>query len=182
MRMGIWSVVGLCLGIAACKPLYGGPPEHIHTAGDVKPHPADPPPPPTIYHEECQASFQDDPHKWNPKPKAAVPLIETGDTALASSDKAKEETAKVGLIRDAIDKYRLALQKDPYSADATLKLAVAYDKVLYKGCALAMLKRLASLAANPKFATDTSHALGAIGDNGTWFKGYRKDAMQAAGL
>ena len=57
-----------------------------------------------------------------------------------------------------------------------------YDKVLYKGCALAMLKRLASLAGNPKFANDTSHALGAIGDNGTWFKGYRKDAMQAAGL
>jgi hypothetical protein len=181
MRMGIWSVVGLCVGLAACN-LYGGPPERIHTAGDVKLHPKDPPPPPPVYREECQASFQDDPGKWHPQPKLAVPLIETGDTALASSDKTKEETAKVGLIRDAIDKYRLALQKDPYSADATLKLAVAYDKVLYKGCALAMLKRLASLANNPKFATATSHALGAIGDNGTWFKGYRKDAMQAAGL
>ena len=88
--------------------------------------------------------------------------IESGDVALASSDKTKEDTAQVGLVRDAIDKYRLALQKDPYNADATLKLAVAYDKVLHKGCALAMLKRLASLASNPKFANETNRALGAI--------------------
>ena len=153
----------------------------MHTL-DVKPRPADPPPPPIVYAEECQTSFQDDPRKWHRQPNLAAPLIERGDAALASSDKTKDDTAQVGLVRDAIDKYRLALQKDPYSADATLKLAVAYDKVLHKGCALAMLKRLASLASNPKFANETNQALGAIAGNGRWFKGYRKDAMEAAGL
>ena len=74
------------------------------------------------------------------------------------------------------------MQKDPYNADATLKLAVAYDKVLHKGCALAMLKRLASLSSNPKFANESNRARDAVGDNATWFKGYRKDALQAAGL
>jgi hypothetical protein len=179
--MRIWSVVGLCLGLVACKPLYGDPPDRLHPL-EEKRRPADPPAPPIIYVEDCQTSFQDDPTKWHRQPTLAAPLIERGDAALASSDKTKQDTAQVGLVRDAIDKYRLALQKDPYSADATLKLAVAYDKVLYKGCALAMLKRLASLASNPKFANETNQALGAITGNGRWFKGYRKDAMQAAGL
>jgi hypothetical protein len=175
----VWLLVGL--GFTACTPLYGGPSERLHPLS-IKPRPAEPAPPPVVYVEDCQASFQDDPRKWNPQPKLALPLISTADTAIASSDKTREATAKVGLIRDAIDKYRLALQKDPYSADATLKLAVAYDKVLHKGCALAMLKRLASLSGNPKFASETTRALGAVGDNATWFKGYRNDAMKAAGL
>jgi hypothetical protein len=182
MRLGTASTLLVCFGIAACQPLYGGAPEKLHTPEKKK----RPPEPPEAenqikYIDDCQASFQDDPRKWHPMPQLAHPLIDTGDTALASSDKTNEPNAKVGLIREAIDKYRLALQKDPYSSDATLKLAVAYDKVLRKGCAIAMLKRLSALSGNPKFANEANRALDAVGDNATWFKGYRKDAMQAAG-
>src|SRR3569833_2376898 len=177
MRLGTRLLVclGLGLGLTACQPLYGGAPERLHNPEKKK----RPPEPPgqedkIIYIEDCTASFQDDPRKWHPQPALAHPLIDTADTALQSADKTAEPNAKVGLIREAIDKY-------PYSSDATLKLAVAYDKVLRKGCAIAMLKRLAALAANPKFANEANRQIDAVGDNGVWFKGYRKDAMQAVG-
>jgi hypothetical protein len=184
--MGLGTRLFICaavaFGFAACSPLYGGAPEKLHTPEKKK----RPPEPPEAadqvkYIEDCQASFQDDPRKWHPQPTLARPLVETGDTAIASSDKTNEPNAKVGLIREAIDKYKSALIKDPYSADATLKLAVAYDKVLRKGCAIAMLKRLASLSNNPKFANEANRSIDAVGDNAVWFKGYRKDAMQAVG-
>ncbi|HEY0252626.1 MAG TPA: hypothetical protein VGC41_13920 [Kofleriaceae bacterium] len=180
--MRLFLCLGLAVGFAACQPLYGGSPERLHTPEKKKKPPEPPESADQIkYIEDCTASFQDDPRKWHPQPTLARPLIETGDTAIASSDKTPEANAKVGLIKEAIDKYRNALIKDPYNSDATLKLAVAYDKVLRKGCAIAMLKRLASLSSNPKFATEANRSIDAVGDNSIWFKGYRKDAMQAVG-
>lgn len=180
--MRLFLCLGLALGMAACQPLYGSAPERMHTPEKKKRPPEPPGQEEQIkYVEDCTASFQDDPRKWHPQPSLARPLVETGDTAIASSDKTPEATAKVGLIKEAIDKYRNALIKDPYSADATLKLAVAYDKVLRKGCAIAMLKRLAALSSNPKFAQEANRSIDAVGDNAVWFKGYRKDAMQAVG-
>jgi len=88
---------------------------------------------------------------------------------------------KVSLLKEAIDKYRNALIKDPYNIPATLKLAVAYDRVLRKGCAIAMLKRLAALSNNPKWTSEANRNIDAIDANAQWFKGYRKDAMAAVG-
>jgi hypothetical protein len=174
----------LAIGVAvvACQPLYGSKPEKLHTPEKKK----KPPEPPESadqvkYIDDCTASFQDDPKKAHPQPQIARPLVEGGDAAIQNSEKAPEANAKVGLIREAIDKYRNALVKDPYSVDATLKLAIAYDKVLRKGCAIAMLKRLASLSANPKFAPEANRQIDAVSDNSQWFKGYRKDAMAAVG-
>jgi len=180
------GILGLCVvlgvGLAACQPLYGGKPEKLHNPEKKKPPPEPPDTATEIkYIDDCTASFQDDPRKWHPQPQLAHTLIDVGDTALASSDKATEANAKVGLIKDAIDKYRNALLKDPYSTDATLKLAIAYDRVLRKGCALAMLKRLAALSNNPKFAQEANRAIDSVGDNSEWFKGYHKDAMGAVG-
>jgi hypothetical protein len=71
--------------------------------------------------------------------------------------------------------------KDPYSVDATLKLAIAYDKAMRKGCALALLKRLSQLAGHPKYGSEANRRIDDIDANGAWFKGYRKDAMAAVG-
>lgn len=175
----------LCLalmGLTACQPLYGSKPEHLHTP-EKKKKPVDPTDgtPEIKYVEDCTASFQDDPKKAHPQPILGRQLIDNADTVMQTSEKTAEPNAKVGLIREAIDKYRNALIKDPYSPDATLKLAVAYDKVLRKGCAIAMLKRLASLSNFPKFAPEANRAIDAVSDNSQWFKGYRKDAMAAVG-
>jgi hypothetical protein len=131
--------------------------------------------------EECQADFRSDPKLVRPQTGLSNQLTGEGDTALVNSDKAVPGPAQAGLIKDGIDKYRNALIKDPYNVEATLKLAIAYDKVYRKGCAIAMLKRLASLSANPKFSKIANPAIDSIGDNGQWFKRYRKDAMSAVG-
>ena len=184
-RLGVclvlWVVVlgGLSAG---CEPLYGGKPEKLATPARKTP-PKDVPVPdaPVKMVDECTADFQADPRTVRAQTSQSEALTEQGSTAIANSTKAADPTVQAGLIRDGIDKFRNALIKDPYNAAATLKLALAYDKVYRKGCALAMLKRLATLAANPKFSRTANAEIDSIGDNSEWFRHYRKDAMTAVG-
>lgn len=176
------ACVGLAFGAAACQPLYGGKPEKLKNPEKHKRPPEVEAPPPEIkYVEDCAANFREDPKRVNQQTGAANTLVGAGDTAIQSSVKAKEPAAQADLIKSAIDKYRNALIKDPYNAEATLKLAIAYDMVYRKGCALAMLKRLAALQGNPKFAKEANRASDSVTDNTQWFKGYRKDAISSVG-
>jgi hypothetical protein len=178
-------VVGAMLALGACQPLYGNKPEALHKLDKKKrPAEADVKDAPIKYIEECTASFQDDPKKpqWKSiNTNRSNQSIEAGDTAQQLADKAKDPATKVAGIKAALEKYREALTQDPYNAQATLKLALEYDLLLRKGCAIAMLKRLSSLTNNPKFARGATAAIDSIGDNAAWFKGYRKDAMAAVG-
>lgn len=183
--------VGLCIALiaglgagagAGCQPLYGGKPEKLTTLSKKKPPPEQPTEAVKVPEiEECQADFRADPKTVRAQTALSNQLTGEGDTALANSSKATDPMAQAGLIKDSIDKYRNALLKDPYNVEATLKLALAYDKVYRKGCAIAMLKRLAALSANPKYARAANPAIDSIGDNGQWFKRYRKDAITAVG-
>jgi len=135
---------------AGCEPLYGGKPEKLTTPVRKKPPKEEPvPEAPVKMVDECTADFRADPRTVRAQTHVSSDLTDQGTTALVNSDKATDPTAQAGLIREGIDKFRNALIKDPYNAVATLKLALAYDKVYRKGCALAMLKRLATLATNP---------------------------------
>src|SRR5262249_41418697 len=183
---------GACLGVCfalisglasvGCQELYGGKPEKLPSVAQKK---APPEPPVTDVQikeiEDCQADFRADPRTVKPNAGLASQLTGEGDTAIANSDKAAAPAAQAGLIKEGIDKYRNALLKDPYSAEATLKLALAYDKVYRKGCAIAMLKRLVALSANPKYSATANREIDRIGDNAQWFKRYRKDAISAVG-
>lgn len=108
------------------------------------------------------------------QPKVAEQHVVAGDSAIEQSAPTKPQLAVQG-----VEAYRQALIADPYNAEATLKLALAYDKVLRKGCALAMLKRLDALAANPKFGAEPQ--INRVLDNEQWFKPYRNDALKALG-
>lgn len=176
------AVVSL-LGMSACQALYGGRPEKLRNP-EKKKRPADLPDAvvEVKYVEDCNADFRGDPTKApRPQPAIANQLLDEGTNSLATSEKSKDPSAQAEGIRIAIDKFRNALIKDPYNQDATLQLAIAYDKVYRKGCALAMLKRLAALQGNPKYAKAANLAADRVTDNTQWFKGYRKDAVAAVG-
>lgn len=169
-------------GLTGCQALYGGKPEKLR---NPEKHKKPPEPPEAVvqiqYVEDCAADFRGDPAKARPQPGIANQLVGEGQTALQSSEKAKDPASSAELIKVSIDKFRNALNKDPYNGDATLQLAIAYDRVLRKGCAIAMLKRLAQLEANPKFSRTAKSAIDSVSDNSQWFKGYRKDAIAAMG-
>jgi hypothetical protein len=175
-------VACLALATVACQPLYGGKPEHLRNPEKKKKPPElDAPPPEVKFVEDCNADFRDDPKKAHPQPGMAVGLAQAGDSAIQQGDKEKNDQKKIDLWREGIDKYRNALIKDPYNIPATLQLAVAYDKVMRKGCAIAMLKRLATLSNSPRFSSEANRNIDAIDANGQWFRGYRKDALAAVG-
>jgi hypothetical protein len=181
-RLGV--CLALCLlGVGVgCQPLYGGKPDKLPTPAKKKPPKEEPTvEAPVKMVEDCTADFRVDPKTVRQQTSLSNDLTDQGTTAMTNSDKATDPTAQAGLIRESIDKFRNALIKDPYNTAATLKLALAYDKVYRKGCALAMLKRLATLAANPKFSRTANLEIDSISDNGQWFKHYRKDAMAAVG-
>ena len=180
--MRVLVVLAIAFGVVSCTPLYGGKPEKLKNPDKKKRPPEVEAPVAEIkFVEDCNANFADDPKKARPQPQLAAQLVAAGETPVDQADKAKDEQSMNSLNREAIDKYRNALIKDPYNVPATLKLAVAYDRVLRKGCAIAMLKRLASLSNNPKWASEANRNIDTIDANAQWFKHYRRDALAAVG-
>jgi hypothetical protein len=178
--------LGACLvmagGSIGCQALYGGKPEKLRNADrKKKPVEAEEKPSEVKYVEECSTNFRDDPKLARPDPSRANALVGDGDDTLAQASRAKDPQGQAELIRQSIDKYRSALVKDPYNAEATLKLALAYDKVYRKGCVIALLKRIASLESHPTFKPRAKRVADSVADDGNMFKGYRKDAVQAVG-
>lgn len=143
--------------------------------------------PTPTYVDDCTVDFTGTPTTKRGKP-AAAKLVASGDATLGLRPlgaanvppPSTPDAAKATV--DAIDRYREALQKDPYDAEATLKLALAYDRMLRKGCALAMLHRLAELADSDKLGAEARPKVELVKQNGHWFRGYRLTALKAAGL
>lgn len=179
-RLLAWLLA--CVALAACQPLYGGKPEKLSPPPKKK-RPAEE----TVvvaapkYIEDCSANFRDDPKRVFRDTSTSNNLVQAGDDSIGQASRAKDPASQAELIRVSIDKYRNALLKDPYNADATLKLAVAYDRVLRKGCALKLLARIATLEAHPKFQREAKRAADLVNDTKEWFRDYRKDAVSAVG-
>jgi hypothetical protein len=167
-------------GFAACQPMYGSPPARLRAPAPI-PHAVheDPIAPPAFV-EACHVDFRAHPKSVHRDPAGAARLVVSGDTRAHTAEHAPAPAAKVELVQQSIADYREALIKDPYDATATLKLALAYDAVLRKGCALAMLQRLAQLSTNPKFA-DAADRIEDVVQNPSWFPWYRNAALAAIG-
>lgn len=175
-------LVGGVVGSAGCQALYGGKPEKLRNP-ERKKKPDDLPEQAVEvkYIDDCIANFRDDPKLVRPDTSRSNALVGDGDATLSQATRAKEPAAQAELIKQSIDKYRGALIKDPYNQDATLKLALAYDMVYRKGCALALLKRIAALESNPRYKSMARRVADEVADTPTMFKGYRKDAVSAVG-
>ncbi len=183
MGRGLGALACLVLlGAAGCQPLYGGKPEKLKTPEKKKKPPDPVGQESTIkYVEECSANFRDDPKRVVRDTSSSNTLTQAGDDSLAQAGKLTDPAAQAESIKVSIDKYRNALSKDPYNAEATLKLALAYDKVYRKGCALKLLARIATLEGHPSYRTAAKRAADQVNDSGEWFKGYRKEAIAAVG-
>lgn len=138
------------------------------------------PPAPPRYIEDCYPNFRGDPvlilH-----PVLARSYISTGDDSIFEARHAVAPRAVVRAVIDGVRRYSAALKENPYSAEATLKLAIVYDLAYRKGCALALLMRLAELAKNPDISPDASGVIDTVVANQHLFGGYRKDAIAALG-
>lgn len=176
------ALVAACLlfAAAACQPMYEKKAETLRNPKSVRP----PPPEPVAevqYVDDCTVDFSGKVVKQRQTPAAAKLVVE-GDTSLQAAAKSAPTTPTgATAIQHAIDRYSEALRKDPYNAEATLKLALAYDHVLRKGCALAMLRRLEGLASNQLFEKDAEPMVQQVVNNPHWFRAYHNDALKAVG-
>ncbi len=168
------------LALAACQPMYGAKPDKLRNPPTTR-HVEEPDPVVAVkYVETCDNVDFRRPSKGLIRDRAnATRLVNDGDSKVSNAEKATEIDARRDLTLASIERYRSALAKDPYDVDATLKLARAYDRVLRKGCALAMLRRLEMLSSHPDFAEAANRQKASVLDNNDWFSGYRKDALDA---
>lgn len=168
--------IAMCL--AACRAAPTAEPEEPPEAPVTAPAPAFVP----KYQDDCQVNFRGDPRDAARRRKeSAKRYIDMGGEMLAKVTKTTPVEEAVNGVREAIDKYRLALQEDPYNVEATLQLAVAYDRAYRKGCALALLKRLYALDEWPNTRLEAERAIDSVTDNPQMFRGYRNDAINALG-
>jgi hypothetical protein len=180
--MGKLLVVALLFfAAAACKPMYGDPAPRLKDPSKKNPPKGwyDEPVTQVTYVEDCEVNFSGPPTTKRNATVAKQKVI-AGDASTSEASKPSASgTTRVEMTKRGLQEYRDALIADPFNAEATLKLALAYDKVLRKGCAIAMLKRLEQLAGNPKFGAEAAKSQ--VLDNEGWFKPYRKDALKALG-
>ena len=173
----------LLLPAAGCAPLYGGKAERLKPLEKKKrPVEAVSTGPSIVYDDECKADFFSTTKVPSPMPAQAESLVAAGNGAMDASRRAADPQTKVFSIIEAINKYKMALSKDQFNAEATMRLALAYDSVQKKGCALALLKRLSALQGYQPPNSDIARTkLDEIASSDSMFKGYRKDAMSAIG-
>ena len=156
-------------------PLVVKPPEGVPGQGGE-------PSPVVVYKEDpCPIRLSAALPSTKKKSTTSESLTAEGDERFEKIDAAPTSGAKTTLLLDSVDKYRRALVDDPFSAEATLKLALAYDKALHKSCALSLLGRLAKLAEHPKYAPAANARIDEVVDTQGYFKGYRPQAVDAVG-
>ena len=169
------------LALSACANMYRGPSEHLHTPKPVPvPITAIDKPAPIPYVDTCVASFHDSAKGLRRDPKLAEQRVTVGAAKVSAAVKEPAAAKKQVLFTDGIQQYRAALMVDPYDADATLQLALAYDKVWRRGCALKLLDRLAVLSQHPTLGTRAKQLAQDVQSNTGWFVDYRSAATDAA--
>jgi hypothetical protein len=151
--------------------------EALHAPARV-PHAEPPATDEPAYIDACATDF----HRPASEARPATPASTArGDHLLADAEHQQDPEARAAGYVAAIGEYRQALLGDPYNADVTLALALAYDRVYRKGCALQLLRRLDALAQSKPLGGAARAAVAKVGDNTQWFGTYRREAEAALG-
>jgi len=178
-------VFGAATVTSGCAGLYSGKPERIKKPSKKKmPEEVATGPVEIKWVDDCSAKFQEEVGKAMDQHRRgqgkAKRLTNQGIELLEKADKEDVTEKRAGLTMEAISTLRDALIEDPYHAEATYNLAVAYTRARRKGCALALLKRLADLEVYPDFAGDAKRMINQARDDRV-FSPFRKDADAAIG-
>lgn len=187
MRKGSFfacALVGLT-AVAACQPLYAGKPDKLVNPG-IKRRPPEPPEVEVVIKpiEACVTAFHDDPKTYPRSPsdaKVSAAALSDGDTAMSQANRAPDMATHVRLTVQGIERYRVALAKDPYNPGITVKLALAYDAMYRKGCTLALLKRIGAMQLNPRYQQRAQGVADDVAGNKSSFTGYTSEATAAVG-
>src|SRR5262245_8988592 len=116
---GVLVALGL-IAVVGCQPLYGNKPEALKNPPKKKPPPeAEVIETPIAWNEDCDVDFHGKPGTIPPNVPAARALSETATNTLVQADRSGDPKSRAGLTLEAIEKYKAALGKDPYNAEAT---------------------------------------------------------------
>lgn len=182
-----WTYAGGLLAVvavAACKPMYGAAPEKlakpkIPVDKTLKPDPKPQPPAKPELIADCSVDMHRPNDKVVRKKSVAQQRLQEGDTERVRAEKETDKAERARHARRSLVSYSDALVADPYHAEATLMLAVAYDMFRYKGCALRVLERIGTMRGNPSLEREAMAAADRVRSNPQWFAEYRTEAMNA---
>jgi hypothetical protein len=180
---GIALAVALAVGAAGaagCSGPYSGKAERLKKPPKRK-APVEPDAAALPYNEECKSAFFEDNSRVRRNSTGARGKIAQADASLGTADSASDAGTRASMTIEAINQYKKALADDPYSPEATYKLAAAYARVRKKKCATDLLTRLAELKKNPEFEAEAKRMIQAA-SNDAVFEGFRKDADSALGI
>lgn len=171
----------IALALVACQPMYMGKREKLRTPDETarpidtagsgsatKPIPK--------YDDNCGT---DRTTRVANLPSRSIG--EQGDKKRVEASREPDAEKRAHKANEAVELYRSALAKDPYNQEATLGLAVAYDMLRRKGCALKMLTRISTLAKHQAFRNTSDKLADEVKNTPQWFEHYRTDAERAVG-
>jgi hypothetical protein len=152
------NLLVVCL-LVGCQPLYSGKPAKMRNPDETRPKTGEPVAEEIVWDDKCNSEFFGKPSALKPNAGVVQKHVATGDLSLDASEREAPTAKKSSLVLAAIDEYKLALVEDPYSAEATYGLAVAYATVYKKQCALDLINRLVALRSYPRSEPDAKRLL-----------------------
>lgn len=151
----------VCALAAGCQPLYGGKPADMSKPRQTSPTAGTPQGEEIVWDDRCNSDFFGKPTALEPNLAVVQQHVAAGDQALTASKTEPKPGKKSTLVLLSIDEYKQALVEDPYDAEATYGLAVAYATVYKKQCALDLINRLVALRAYARSEPDAKRLLAA---------------------
>jgi hypothetical protein len=177
---GVIGLAVVAVAATGCQGLYSGKAESMKKPPQTAvPLDVDEPPPPPPEITACNTNVHKSPAGVVRKRDVAQAAATRGDGILGQARREPDPKRRTADYLSGLGSYKDALLADPYHLDATLQMAVTYDDLHYKGCALVLLGRIGDMQANSLYAVDANRVADAVRATPQWFKTYRNEALKA---
>jgi hypothetical protein len=171
------------VAVAGCQPMYGTKPDRLRNPEVVKvkpkPEVKPEPPPAPVYLDKCKLPT---PAQLAQRDRTGAqgPFTEGSNRFAEAEALPTESPEQAATAKQSLEKFRDALSRDHFHADATLGLARTYDTFHRKGCALALLKRIGQMRLNKAFQKEADRVANSVNQHADqWFAAYESEARDA---